>query len=183
MAPAKTKSSIKGNERVDPEMAVFIKLDDISRLFKKELTAQRDVMVQMLNTNLLIQEHLQAIKQSNSATVQEIAKWRESWQDEGEYSYIEGTATITETKYILAVDFDKPLKQYMIVNDGSNTIKIGHLSTGSTIDEVNDQKFQAVYSDDQPLSIKYHPEFGKGIRKIVLKTESGTSSYRLWLLW
>jgi hypothetical protein len=175
------KSHIKGKEIIDPEMAVFIKLDELQRALQKEFKAQRDIMVQLLNTDMLIHEHLKHLK--TNALVQEIVKWREAWQDAGEYRYIEDTATTNATEYILAADFEYPLKGYMIINDGDNTIKIGHLSTGSPIDEVNDQKFISVYSDDQPLSIKYHPEYGKGIRKIVLKTLSSTSAYRLWLLW
>lgn len=185
MAPqTKTKASIKGNERVDPEMAVFIKLDDIQRVLQKEFKAQREVMVQLLNTMLVSQEHLKAIKVNPSdgvdAIIQEIRMWREAWSDAGEYRYIEDTAVTTEIEYVLAKDFEHPLKSYMIINDGANTIRIGHLSAGSPIDEVNEEKLQSVYSNDQPLSINYND---RKIRKIVLKTLSGTSAYRLWLLW
>ncbi len=172
MAPVKSQPSLKGKEIVDPEMAVFIKLDDLSRLFKKELSAEREILVQLLNTTILNQEHLRGI-------VKEIRKWREAWSDEGEYRYIENTATTTAIEYVLGVDFVIPLKAYMIANDGGQTIRIGHLSSGSTIDEVNDEKFQSVYSSDQPLRIKSHD---RKIRKIVIKTVSGTSPYRLWVM-
>lgn len=134
----------------------------------------------------LLEDVRKEIAQVNKVVIlqsQEIKKWREAWRDAGEYRYIEDTATTSNTEYVLAEDFDYPLKAYQIVNDGASTIKIGHLSTGSPIDEVIAERFQTIYSGDPPLTIKYQPGQGEGIRKIVLKTASGTSAYRLWLLW
>ncbi len=65
--PAKpAKPSLKGKEIVDPQMAVFVKLDDLQRVIQKEFAAQRDVLVQLLNTELISQEHLKAIRQSQT---------------------------------------------------------------------------------------------------------------------
>jgi len=60
------KPTVKGKEIVDPEMAVFIKLDDLQRVVQKEFTAQRDVLVQILNTELIIEGHLKAMRQSQT---------------------------------------------------------------------------------------------------------------------
>jgi hypothetical protein len=199
MAPPTAKASIKGNERVDPEMAVFIKLDDLSRILQKEFKAQRDVMVQLLNTTILNQEHLKAIRQAPQgvAPIPLVQKMEEirveindlisevaDRRDQGEYRIYKDTANTTDFDLDLIKDYGFPVKGYILSNDGDNTIEIGHMSEDYLLD-VSPERFYPVYPDDAPWEVMYDlkQRQGEGIRRIILRTTTGTSKYRLWLFW
>jgi len=179
------KPTVKGKEIVDPEMAVFIKLDDLQRVLKKELTSQRDVMVQMLNTNLLIQEHLKAIKQSQVAPIPLVEKLEEirslivDRQDEGDYYYEEGTATTTEHILDLNAMWGYPVKGYILKNDSKTNIRAAHISQPEFTLDFAPERFYRVRPREEFVT----PNNIKVVWKLILKTDAGTADYRLWLLW
>jgi len=167
--------TVKGKEIVDPQMAVFIKLDDLQRVFKKELTLTRDVMVQLLKViqgtsgaaPILLVEKLEQIRH-------EIAIRR----DEGEYKYYEDTATTTETIYDFIRDFGFPIKSYTLINDSDNDILLGHMSEEHLLD-VSPERFGTIKKGETFPMLNNNPV----VRKIIIKTDSGTADYRLWILW
>lgn len=157
-------------ELVNPES--FIQLDDISVRLRKLtdiMKNQQEIMLQLLNTTLLNKQDLKAIRN-------EI----QDRKDEGEYKYISDTATTTETLLNLIKDFNFPVKGYIFKNDGSNTIKFAHVSYKvASPDDIPVESFGDVLPDEE-LKITYN---NKRIRMIKIKTASGSSAYRLWLLW
>lgn len=104
--------------------------------------------------------------------------------DEGEYFFAQGTASTDISKNIIDVlaQLGKPVKGYLIKNDGANTIEVGSNITESMID-----------SDLQTASARFFPVAAgepynqmfnrKVIRNIYIRTDVGSSAYRLWLLW
>lgn len=149
-----------------------IQLDDISVRLKKltgVMEKQQEIMLQILNTNLSNQ-------QSNAA----IRKLLQDMIDEGEYKYISGTATTTETLLNIIKDFNFPVNGYIFKNDGSNTIKFSHVSYKiASPDDIPVESFGDVLAGEELKIISKT----KKIRMIKIKTASGSSDYRLWLLW
>lgn len=126
-----------------------------------------------------------------TVALDDIAQWlrlilEELWShdDEGEYFFQQGTATINLSLNIIDVlaQLGHPVKGYIIKNDGGNIIEVGHNMTPSVID-----------SNLQTASARFFPVFtGEShkemfnrqvIRNIYIRTTVGTSAYRLWLLW
>ncbi|MDO9355634.1 MAG: hypothetical protein Q7T55_18180, partial [Solirubrobacteraceae bacterium] len=104
--------------------------------------------------------------------------------DEGEYLFRQGTASTTLADNIIDVIAITgfPVRGYIIKNDGANTIQVGHNITPSSID-----------SNIQTAAARFYPIFvgedhkemfnRKVINNIYIRTSTGTSPYRLWLLW
>ena len=167
--PPKAKPSLKGKEIVDPQMAVFVKLDDLQRVVKTEFVAQRDVLVQLLNTEIISQEHLRAIKQSQTDR-----------KDEGDYYYEEKTATTTERMLDLNAMWGYPVKGYILKND-SRTVDIhaAHISRREVSLDFATERFFRVRAREEFVT----PNNIKVVWKLIIKTEADTADYRLWLLW
>jgi hypothetical protein len=182
-----TKPSVRGKEIVDPEMAVFIKLDDLQRVLKKELTAQREVLVQILNTTILNQQHLKALvvkRDKYEDTVTELAQIKKELldrRDEGDYYPEKGTATTTEHILDLNELFLHPVKQLVIKNDSkTTTIRIAFISR---LDLTLGRFAEERYFDVNPREEYITPNNINVIWRIGIKTDSGTANYRLWLHW
>lgn len=159
----------KKPEAIDPDKAIFVTLDDISRNIAKLTKLQAE----LLKTGLKDHELLSSI-----------LKELQDEADEGEYLFVAGTATtvlsanITDLLAILGF----PVKGYVIRNDGANTIQVGHNITRSSID-----------SNVQTASARFYPIFAgeqhremynrKKVRNVYIRTLAGVSAYRLWLLW
>jgi hypothetical protein len=104
--------------------------------------------------------------------------------DDGDYLFQQGTATTDLSQNIIDLLglLGYPIKGYVLKNDGTNTIEIGHNITPSIID-----------SNIQTVAGKFYPLFAheehkemfnrKVIRNIYMRTDTGSSAYRLWLLW
>lgn len=157
-------------ELTNPE--TFIQLDDLAVRMKKLtdiMKNQQEIMLQILNVTLLNQQNLTSIRNDIRDTI-----------DDGEYKYISDTATTTETLLNLIADFHFPINGYIFKNDGSETIKFAHISykVSSPVD-IPDEKLSDVLPGEELKIISKT----KKIRMIKIKTESGTSDYRLWLLW
>jgi len=99
-------------------------------------------------------------------------------RDEGEYRYYEDTATTTETIYDFIRDFGFAIKSYTLINDGANDIEVGHMSEEHLLD-VSPERFGTVLNGETFPMLNNNPV----VRKIIIKTESGTADYRLWVLW
>lgn len=186
--PPKTtnKPSIQGQERVDPELAVFIVLDDISRILKKELKAQREATVQLLNTTLLNQEHLKAITKQNPVSaipvvekLEQIRAQLVERRDEGDYYYEEGTATTTEHILDLNAMWGYPVKGYILKNDSKTNIRAAHVSRREVSIDFAPERFYTIRPREEFVT----PNNIKVVWKLILKTDAGTADYRLWLLW
>lgn len=185
--PKKEKSaSLDGYEilPIDP----IIQLDDISVRLKKltsVMEKQHEVTVQLLNATLsnsppkvapipLVQK-MEELRQEMIQVRAEIVDRR----DLGEYRIYRDAATTTPTDLDLIKDYGFPVKGYILSNDGDNTIEIGHMSEPELLD-VSDERFYPVFPDDQPWKVIYNIKI---IRRIILRTNTGTSNYRLWLFW
>ena len=184
--PPKFKPSLKGKEIVDPQMAVFIKLDDLQRVLKKELTSQRDVMVQLLNTELISQEHLKAITKQNPVSaipvvekLEQIRAQLVERRDEGDYYYEEGTATTTEHILDLNAMWGYPVKGYILKNDSKTNIRAAHVSRREVSIDFAPERFYTIRPREEFVT----PNNIKVVWKLILKTDAGTADYRLWLLW
>jgi hypothetical protein len=104
--------------------------------------------------------------------------------DDGDYLFQQGTATTDLSQNIIDLlgTPGYPVKGYVINNNGKNTIELGHNITPSIID-----------SNLTTVTGKFYPLFAgethkemfnrKVIRNIYIRTDIGTSTYRLWLLW
>lgn len=157
-------------ELVNPE--TFIQLDDLAVRLQKLtgiMVKQQEIMLQILNTTLLNKQNTTAIRNLIRDTI-----------DDGEYKYIPDTATTTETLLNLIADFHFPINGYIFKNDGSETIKFAHISYKvSSPEDIPEERFGEVLPGEELTIISKT----KKIRMIKIKTESGSSDYRLWLLW
>jgi len=187
MAPS-AKSTIKGQEIVDPQTAVYVKLDEISRMYQREFKAQRDVLVQILNTDMLIQEDLKAMRQQNPVSaipvvekLEEIRAQLVDIRDEGDYYPDKDTAGIKEKIYDLNEMFGHSVKQLVIKNDSkTTTLRVAFISRlDLTLGNFADER----YFDVNPREEYTTPNNIKVIWRIGVKTNSGTANYRLWLHW
>ncbi len=159
----------KKSEIVDPEAAIYISLDDISEKFSKLLKTQAELLKTISKDKELLSSILKELKEES---------------DEGEYLFVSGTASTDISANItdLLAILGHPVKGYIIKNDGANTIRVGHNITPSSIDsnvQTASARFYPVFSGEQ------HKEmFNRNvIRNVYIRTASGTSAYRLWLLW
>jgi len=126
---------------------------------------------------------LQALLDQNKL-LQAILKELQDRDDMGEYIFVSGIATTDLSQNItdLLGILQHPVKGYIIKNDGANTIEVGHNITTSSIDsnvQTGSARFYPVFAGEQ------HEEMfnRKVIRNVYIRTNAGTSAYRLWLLW
>ena len=126
---------------------------------------------------------LQALLDQNKL-LQAILKELQDRDDMGEYIFVSGIATTDLSQNItdLLGILQHPVKGYIIKNDGANTIEVGHNITTSSIDsnvQTGSARFYPVFAGEQ------HNEMfnRKVIRNVYIRTNAGTSAYRLWLLW
>lgn len=164
MPQAKNKPDI-----IDADKAIFVTLDDISRNFKKLLKTQAELLKTASENQELLSSILKELRDE---------------ADEGEYMFVSGTATTDPSLNItdLLATLGFPVKGYTIKNDGANTLEVGHNITRSSID-----------SNVQTASARFYPVIAgerhkemfnrKVIRNVYIRTNVGTSAYRLWLLW
>lgn len=160
-AKGKSKQAVHKLE-IDPQVATFITLDDISHKLADLITITR----------------------SNGNILKSVLKELQDETDEGEYFFVSGTATTDPSANItdLLAILGHPVKGYIIKNDNANTIYVGHNITQSSID-----------SNVQTASTRFYPVFigeqhkemfnRKVIRNVYIRTASGISTYRMWLLW
>lgn len=148
--------------------------------------------LQIMNRELL-EEQIKHTHQLGTQTrlLEAILKQLEDEADEGEYYLVQGTATTTITDNVIDIPFvlgmpEFKVKAYIIKNDGAvNNLRTGHnITTGmitSAIDIVGQarNKFYNVLPGED-IKITYNR---KVIENIYVITNSGTSAYRLWLLW
>lgn len=154
---------------IEPDTAIYVALDDVSQKFSKLLKTQADVLKTASRNQELLSSILKELKN-------EI--------DEGEYMFVSGTASTDLSANItdLLGTLQHAVKGYIIKNDGANTIQVGHNITFSSIDsnvQTASARFYPVLAGEQ------HKEMfnRKVIRNVYIRTSSGTSAYRLWLLW
>lgn len=128
------------------------------------------ILQALLDQNKLLQSILKELKESD---------------DEGEYMFVEGTATTDLSLNItdLLAIMGHPVKGYIIQNDDLvNTIQAGHNITTSSIDsnvQTSSARFYPLFPGEQ------HKEmFNRNvIRNVYLRSSAGTAPYRMWLLW
>lgn len=154
---------------IEPDEAIFITLDDISRTLGKLLKTQIE---------------LSKKESKNQELLSSILKELQDEADEGEYMFVSGTATTDTSANItdLLAIMGHPVKGYIIKNDGANTIQVGHNITPSSVDS----NVQTAAARFYPIFVREsHKEMfnRKVINNIYIRTASGTSAYRLWLLW
>ena len=148
---------------IDPGVFLAGTLDDISR---------------KLSELLIFNESIEKLNKS-------ILKELIDEDDEGEYMFVQGTATTDISQNItdLIGMMGHPVKGYIIINDDTvNTLEAGHNITPSSID-----------SNVQTASARFYPLFNgeehkemfnrRVIRNVYLRTTVGTAPYRMWLLW
>lgn len=170
MPPPNKTPAAGATELINPE--TFIQLDDLAVRLQKLtgiMEKQQEIMLQILNTTLLNQQNTIAIRNLIQDTI-----------DEGEYFYKTDTATTTETLLNLIADFHFPVNGYIFKNDGANTIKFAYISYKvSSPADIPEVRFSDVLKGEELKIISKT----KKIRMIKIKTVSGSSKYRLWLLW
>ncbi len=106
--------------------------------------------------------------------------------DAGEYLKISGTVTISE---FVILDTDTapghPAKGYVVINDGPNTIYVGHnmalSSIGPEIIDVTNPvaRFNRIL-DGESLRFEFNR---RKVKNIYILSTVGDSTYRGWLVW
>lgn len=125
-----------------------------------------------------ISRKLGILVDTNSKVLKELVDER----DEGEYLRREGTVTTTMTTFDILGILGFPVRGYEIHNDGVNTIIFAHNLTPSLIDptvDTNNTRFSTLLVGDN-IRFIYNRKI---VRNIYLKANTGTSDFRLWLLW
>lgn len=141
------------NDKIKPDIFIATTLDEISR-------------------------KLGMIVDTNSKLLKELVDER----DEGEYLRREGTASTTMTTFDILGILGFPVKGYEIHNDGNNNIVFAHnLTLSLTLSNVDTSnvRFSTLLVGDN-IRFIYNRKI---VRNIYLKTNTGTSDFRLWLLW
>lgn len=103
-------------------------------------------------------------------------------RDQGEYLRREGTASTTLTTFDILGILGFPVKGYEIHNDGDNNILFAHNLTPSLIDpniDTSNVRFSTLLVSDN-IRFVYNRKI---VRNIYLITTTGTSDFRLWLIW
>jgi len=167
MAPTEQKAKGKSKQvahklEIDPQVATFITLDDISHKLADLIT----------------------ITKSNGNILKSVLTELQDEADEGEYMFVLGTATTVLSTNItdLLANLGHPVKGYIIKNDGANTIQVGHNITRSSIDsniQTGSARFYPVFVTESHKKMFNR----KVIRNVYIRTAAGTSAYRMWLLW
>jgi hypothetical protein len=158
-------------------------LNNISVKLGKILKSQTE-QIQILKQQTKSQtEQIQVLKQQTKL-LSSILTDLEDENDDGEYLFVSGTATtdisanITDLLGILK----HKVKGYVITNSGKNTIEIGHNITPGIIDT----NIPTAVSRFYPLFAgETHKEMfnRRVIQNIYIRTDIGTSAFRMWLLW
>ena len=92
--------------------------------------------------------------------------------DEGEYLIIEKTATASVDTIYLRDLVGHPIKSYSIENTGAVDINVGH--------NIDISKRYSTISASTTITFSFNR---KKIRSIYVNTSSGTSTYKLILMW
>ncbi len=109
---------------------------------------------------------------------EKVLKILSDWSDAGESIYKSDTATTTVIDYDYIRDIDHPVKGFTLINDGNNTINLGYNASEGLLD-VSPERYSDVLTKE-----KFRQEFKEQrIRRIIVKTTSGVSNYRLWVWW
>lgn len=163
---------------IDPDMAVFVTLDDISIKFDKLISLfieNQKTLSSLLDYTIKNEKRLASIQ---NELIEEA--------DVGEYLKIGGTVTTSE---FVILDTDTapghPAKSYVVINDGPNTIYVGHnmalSSIGPEIIDVTNPvaRFNRVLNGE---SLRF--EFNRRkVNNIYILSTVGDSTYRGWLVW
>lgn len=159
--PAVKKAVEPPKKTIDPGVFLAGTLDDISRKLSELIIS--NASIEKLNKNILKELTDEA--------------------DAGELFKKEGTAN-TDTfdifDFLAILGF--PIKGFMIRNNGANNIIYGHNITQSSIDptiQVSDARFITLEPNEK-IKFSYNR---KRINNIYLKSEGGTSDYRLEAVW
>jgi predicted O-methyltransferase YrrM len=166
-----TNNTFKPSETVNPQALVAINLDDISASLTELIKIETD------NQKLLA-----ASFELQAAILQEI---REE-MDEGEVLSVSGTVTSTDFVFIDTISApEHPVRGYSIKNDGSNTIYVGHNVTKAglqpSISDVtsNLSRFRQINNKEEIRFIFKR----RKIENVAILAQTGSSSYRGWLVW
>lgn len=188
-----------GNEKIEkiirPEVFVATTLDDISRKLSTlivdiETTKNLNSKIlesnnRLLDNNSKLIESTNKIERLNSLIEQtdsKILKEMVDERDEGEYLRRTDTATTAFTIIDVVGILGFPVKGWEIHNDGNNTILFAHnlMPTAMNMDiDVNNTRFSPLLGGDN-IAFRFNR---RTIRNIYIRTETGTSDYRLWLVW
>lgn len=163
---------------VDPTVATYITLDDISLSLTKlvDLSIKnQQTLSSLLGYTIKNEERLASIE---TQLLEEA--------DAGEYLRISGTVTISE---FVILDTDTapghPTKGYVVINDGPNTIYVGHnmalSSVGPEIIDVTNPvaRFNRIL-DGESLRFEFNR---RKVNNIYILSTVGDSTYRGWLVW
>lgn len=116
----------------------------------------------------------QEIQEKQLKILNNILQEQKDEADEGEYRKEDGTATTTLTKIDIEQLLGHYVKGYTIINDGLNDIYISHNQPNTSLDVSPKVK------PDEKTTFTYNRN---KIKIIYLNTLSGTSDYRLTLVW
>lgn len=133
-----------------------------------------DGIDQKLKSNNALLESVVKIQGNIIALLSKINKEQTDEADEGKYRIEDNTATTTFTEIDVIQLIGHSIKGYMIINDGTNDIYIAHNIVNISPDVLS--KVKAT----EKLTFTYNRD---KIQKMYLKTLSGTSDYRLTLIW
>lgn len=103
--------------------------------------------------------------------------------DEGEVFYQEGTADTTGIILDFIKEFNHLVKKYKLINDSAGVVlQVVHITQPETdLDPGRAPgRYASVLSTDLPHEVNYNIKF---IRKLGIKTKTGTADYRLWVYW
>ena len=156
---------------IDPSVFMAVTLDDISR----NLKGLSDISKHLIN--------LTEVTNKNNEILDNILKEQINERDEGEYLRRDGTATTIYTIIDIVGLLSHNVKGYIIKNDGANIIYMGHnVVTGSSLDpdiEVSTSRFSTILRNEE-LKFQFNR---RKIRNIYIRSDTGTSDYRLWITW
>ncbi len=160
------------------EDSIFMTLYNVWNRAKRAETVQREI----LETE---KKRLQ-VELKNQEILNSILKEELAGADAGEYLKISGTVTISE--FVIS-DTDiapgHPAKGYVIINDGPNTIYVGHnmalSSIGPEIIDVTSPiaRFNRIL-DGESLRFEFNR---RKVKNIYILSTVGDSTYRGWLVW
>lgn len=159
---------------VKPDVFIATTLDDISRKLTQLLG---DYQANKEQNKRLIE-----INTEMANTDSKMLKEMLDEKDEGEYMRRTDTATTSFTIIDVVGTLSFPVKGWEIHNDGSEVILFAYnlMPVAMNMDiDINNTRFSRLLAGDN-ISFRFNR---RTIRNIYLRTESGTSDYRLWLVW
>lgn len=166
-----SEKTFQPSTTINPQALTAITLDDISANLSKLIEIETD------NQKLLA-----ASFELHAAILQEI---REE-MDEGEVLSVSGTVTSTDFVFINTISTpEHPVRGYSIKNDGPNTVYVGHnvtkagLQPSLTDVTSNLSRFREVKNKEEVRFIFKR----RKIENVAILAQTGSSSYRGWLVW